>query len=48
VVYGVGRAWLFKVDVQNTPIDSEFFRVLGNAEIVGGRYRSSHLAGLLY
>jgi ribose transport system permease protein len=35
VVYGVGRAWLFKVDVQNTSIDSEFFRVLGNAEIVG-------------
>ena len=35
VVYGVGRAWLFEVDVQNTPDDSPFFQTLGNATIVG-------------
>jgi ribose transport system permease protein len=35
VVYGVGRAWLFEVDVQNTPNGSLFFQTLGNARIVG-------------
>ena len=29
VIYGVGRAWLFQVDVQNTPDDSALFDFLG-------------------
>ena len=33
VVYGVGRAWLFEVDVQNTPNDPAFFQTLGNSQI---------------
>lgn len=35
VVYGVGRAWLFDVDVQNTPSDSPFFLGLGNNSVLG-------------
>jgi ribose transport system permease protein len=35
VVYGVGRAWLFDVDVQNTPNDSPFFQELGRGSIIG-------------
>jgi ribose transport system permease protein len=35
VVYGVGRAWLFDVDVQNTPDNSPFFHILGNGSIAG-------------
>jgi ribose transport system permease protein len=35
VVYGVGRAWLFDVDVQNTPNNSQFFHILGNDSIAG-------------
>jgi ribose transport system permease protein len=35
VVYGVGRAWLFDVDVQNTPNDSPFFHGLANNSILG-------------
>ncbi len=35
VVYGVGRAWLFDVDVQNTPDDSALFRALGNSSVLG-------------
>ncbi len=35
VVYGVGRAWLFDVDVQNTPNDSPFFQELGRGSVVG-------------
>jgi ribose transport system permease protein len=35
VVYGVGRAWLFEVDVQNTPNESAFFPLLGNTKLFG-------------
>ena len=35
VVYGVGRAWLFSVDVQNTPNNSAFFQELGNGSAAG-------------
>lgn len=35
VVYGVGRGWLFQVDVQNTPENSAFFDFLGRATILG-------------
>ena len=35
VIYGVGRAWLFEVDVQNTPNDSAFFQFLGDAKLLG-------------
>jgi ribose transport system permease protein len=35
VVYGGGRAWLFEVDVQNTPNDSAFFQTLGDSQILG-------------
>ena len=35
VIYGVGRAWLFEVDVQNTPADSAFFHFLGSANLFG-------------
>jgi ribose transport system permease protein len=35
IVYGVGRAWLFQVDVQNTPAGSEFFDFLAQATILG-------------
>jgi ribose transport system permease protein len=38
VVYGIGRAWLFDVDVQNTPDDSPFFHALGNNSIAGAPY----------
>jgi ribose transport system permease protein len=35
VVYGVGRGWLFQVDVQNTPEGSALFEFLGRATILG-------------
>jgi ribose transport system permease protein len=35
VVYGVGRGWLFQVDVQNTPDNSAFFNFLGRTTILG-------------
>jgi ribose transport system permease protein len=35
IVYGVGRAWLFQVDVQNTPAGSAFFDFLAQATILG-------------
>ena len=35
VIYGVGRAWLFEVDVQNTPDQSAFFQFFGNAKLLG-------------
>jgi ribose transport system permease protein len=35
VVYGVGRGWLFQVDVQNTPQGSALFEFLGRATILG-------------
>lgn len=35
VVYGIGRAWLFQVDVQNTPVGSRFFDFLGRGTVVG-------------
>jgi ribose transport system permease protein len=35
VVYGVGRAWLFQVDVQNTPANSRLFELLGRGTILG-------------
>ncbi|MBZ9936864.1 ABC transporter permease [Mesorhizobium sp. BR1-1-16] len=35
IVYGSGRAWLFQVDVQNTPASSEFFDFLARATIFG-------------
>ncbi len=35
VIYGVGRAWLFEVDVQNTPNDSAFFQFLSDAKFFG-------------
>ena len=35
VVYGVGRGWLFQVDVQNTPNESPFFDFLGHANVFG-------------
>jgi ribose transport system permease protein len=35
VIYGVGRAWLFEVDVQNTPNESAFFQFFGNAKLLG-------------
>ena len=35
VIYGVGRAWLFEVDVQNTPNDSAFFQFLSDAKLLG-------------
>ena len=35
VIYGVGRAWLFEVDVQNTPNDSAFFQFLSAAKLLG-------------
>jgi|AraplaMF_Col_mMF_1032025.scaffolds.fasta_scaffold00035_150 ribose transport system permease protein len=35
VVYGVGRGWLFQVDVQNTPDNSAFFNFLGRTTVLG-------------
>src|SRR6202044_766957 len=35
VIYGVGRAWLVEVDVQNTPNDSAFFQFLSDAKLLG-------------
>jgi ribose transport system permease protein len=35
MVYGIGRAWLFQVDVQNTPADSGLFRFLSQASVLG-------------
>jgi ribose transport system permease protein len=35
VVYGVGRGWLFQVDVQNTPQGSALFEFLGRATVLG-------------
>jgi ribose transport system permease protein len=35
VVYGVGRGWLFQVDVQNTPQGSALFDFLGRATVLG-------------
>jgi ribose transport system permease protein len=35
VVYGVGRGWLFQVDVQNTPDNSVFFNFLGRTTVLG-------------
>jgi ribose transport system permease protein len=35
VVYGVGRGWLFQVDVQNTPENSALFDFLGRATLLG-------------
>ena len=35
IVYGSGRAWLFQVDVQNTPANSEFFNFLAQATVLG-------------
>lgn len=35
VVYGVGRGWLFQVDVQNTPEGSALFEFLGRATLLG-------------
>lgn len=35
VVYGIGRAWLFQVDVQNTPAGSRVFEVLGRGTVLG-------------
>lgn len=35
MVYGMGRAWLFQVDVQNTPSNSEFFTYLSQGTILG-------------
>lgn len=35
MVYGIGRAWLFQVDVQNTPAHSEFFDFLSQASLFG-------------
>lgn len=35
MVYGMGRAWLFQVDVQNTPSNSEFFTYLSHGTILG-------------
>lgn len=35
MVYGIGRAWLFQVDVQNTPTGSEFFNFLAQATVLG-------------
>lgn len=35
MVYGIGRAWLFQVDVQNTPAGAEFFNLLSRATVLG-------------
>jgi len=35
MVYGMGRAWLFQVDVQNTPSNSEFFTYLSKGTVLG-------------
>lgn len=35
LVYGIGRAWLFQVDVQNTPAGSRFFEFLGRGTVLG-------------
>jgi ribose transport system permease protein len=35
VVYGIGRAWLFQVDVQNTPANSALFEFLGRGTVLG-------------
>lgn len=35
VVYGIGRGWLFQVDVQNTPEGSVLFEFLGRGTILG-------------
>lgn len=35
IVYGVGRGWLFQVDVQNTPSGTDFFAFLSTANILG-------------
>lgn len=35
MVYGSGRAWLFQVDVQNTPASSGFFDFLAGATVFG-------------
>jgi ribose transport system permease protein len=35
IVYGTGRAWLFEVDVQNTPAQSSFFTSLSEVTLLG-------------
>lgn len=35
IVYGMGRAWLFQVDVQNTPAQSPFFTSLSEVTVLG-------------
>lgn len=35
MVYGIGRAWLFQVDVQNTPPNSAVFTFLSRGTILG-------------
>lgn len=35
IIYGSGRAWLFQVDVQNTPANSQFFEYLSQGSIFG-------------
>jgi ribose transport system permease protein len=35
MVYGMGRAWLFQVDVQNTPAHSAFFTSLSEITVLG-------------
>jgi ribose transport system permease protein len=35
IVYGMGRAWLFQVDVQNTPAQSSFFTSLSEVTVLG-------------
>lgn len=35
VVYGAGRTWLFKLEMQNVPPDSSFFTAIGNGQIFG-------------
>lgn len=35
IVYGTGRAWLFQVDVQNTPAESVFFDFLSQSTLLG-------------
>jgi ribose transport system permease protein len=35
VVYGSGRAWLFEIDVQNTPSGVDWFEFLGRGSVLG-------------
>jgi ribose transport system permease protein len=35
VVYGSGRAWLFQIDVQNTPSGVDWFEFLGRGTVLG-------------